>query len=48
MDGGSTECVGATARALDLFNRRGSVIAVVIGGKARDLNPESAIPERIY
>ncbi|CAJ0591203.1 unnamed protein product [Cylicocyclus nassatus] len=30
-------CCGATARALDMFNRRGSVIAVMIGGSTPDV-----------
>ncbi|CAD6196096.1 unnamed protein product [Caenorhabditis auriculariae] len=32
-------CCGATARGLDMFNRRGSVIAVVIGGNTADVLP---------
>ncbi|EYC13220.1 hypothetical protein Y032_0044g1042 [Ancylostoma ceylanicum] len=36
MEPAGDACCGATARALDMFNRRGSVIAVVIGGKSRN------------
>ncbi|VDO30852.1 unnamed protein product [Haemonchus placei] len=37
MEPAGDACCGATARALDMFNRRGSVIAVVIGGNTPEL-----------
>ncbi|CAI4226744.1 unnamed protein product [Auanema sp. JU1783] len=39
MEPGGDTCCSATARALDMFNRRGSVIAVVIGGNTPDVLP---------
>ncbi|ETN80860.1 Rap/ran-GAP [Necator americanus] len=43
MEPAGDACCGATARALDMFNRRGSVIAVVIGGKSRKVPPPSRV-----
>ncbi|KAK5967974.1 Rap-GAP domain-containing protein, partial [Trichostrongylus colubriformis] len=37
MEPAGDACCGATARALDMFNRRGSVIAVVIGGNTPEV-----------
>ncbi|CAB3398570.1 unnamed protein product [Caenorhabditis bovis] len=38
----SSSSSSATARALDMFNRRGSVLAVVIAGNAADVLPSAA------
>lgn len=50
MEPGGDACCGATARALEIFNRRGSVIAVVIGGNTPDVLPcavQSAVPTEL-